>query len=107
MHALALDVGAGLLPHRQRFGVVAELDADLLEDPVGIGLDQRDAFLVENLVDLYAAADIGELLPRPAAGTCGAARAGPAPVATAPPSARKLGFIDLVHRAVLDITLRA
>ena len=52
MHALALDVGAGVLPQRQRLGIVAEIDADLLEHRVGIGLDQRQAFLVEHLVDV-------------------------------------------------------
>ena len=56
MHALALDVGAGLLPQLQRFGVVAEDDADLFQHRVGILLDQRQPFLVEHLIDLDLAA---------------------------------------------------
>jgi hypothetical protein len=55
MHPLALDVGTGLLPHAERFGVVAELDADFLQHAVGIGLDQRQALLVEHLVGLDGA----------------------------------------------------
>ena len=49
MHALALDVGAGLFPQLQRLGVVAEIDADLFQHRVGIALDQRQAFLVQEL----------------------------------------------------------
>jgi hypothetical protein len=37
VHALTLDIRAGLLPKRQRFLVVAKLDADLLQHRVGIG----------------------------------------------------------------------
>ncbi len=60
MHAAAIHVGAGFLPHRQRFLVVAEFDADLLKDQVGIRLDQRQALLVEHLVVLELAADEGK-----------------------------------------------
>ncbi len=61
MHARALHVGAGFLPQRQRLLVVAELDADLFEDQVGVRLDQRQPFLVEHLVVRELAADEGKL----------------------------------------------
>ena len=48
-HALALDVGSAVAQDAERLGVVAELDADLLEDRVGVVLDGREALLVENL----------------------------------------------------------
>ena len=48
-HALALDVGAGLLAAARAPRVVAELDADLLEHRLGIVLDERQPFLVEHL----------------------------------------------------------
>ena len=47
--ALALDVGAGVVEQPERLGVAAELDADLLEDRVGVVLDEREALLVEDL----------------------------------------------------------
>ena len=47
--ALALDVGAGVAEQPKRVGVAAELETDLLEDRVGVVLDQREALLVEHL----------------------------------------------------------
>ena len=38
--ALALDVGAGVVEQAQRVGVAAELETDLLEDRVGVVLDE-------------------------------------------------------------------
>ena len=67
MHALALDVGAGLFPQRERLGVVAEDDADLFQHRVGVLLDQRQPFLIEDLIDVDLALDIGELGARTAA----------------------------------------
>src|SRR6516162_2711536 len=49
-HALALDVGAGVLPQLQRLCVVAEVDADLLEDGVGVVLEQLESLVAEHLV---------------------------------------------------------
>jgi hypothetical protein len=79
MHAAALHVGAGGLPHRERLGVVAELDADFLQHRVGIGLDEGKAFLVEHLIDLDAPADVGQLRRRPTARACCAPRTASAP----------------------------
>ena len=47
--AHAVDVGAGVVQQPQRLGVAAELDADLLEDRVGVVLDERQALLAEDL----------------------------------------------------------
>ena len=46
---LAVDVGAGVAQQRERLGVAAELEADLLEDRVGVVLDERQALLAEDL----------------------------------------------------------
>jgi len=50
VHALALHVGARGLPQRERLGVIAKVDADLLQDGVGVVLDGAQALLVEDLV---------------------------------------------------------
>ena len=47
--ALAVDVGAGVGEELERVGVVAEVDPDLLEDRVGVVLDQREALLGQDL----------------------------------------------------------
>jgi hypothetical protein len=50
-HPLAADVGAGGLPHVERLGVVAELDADLLQHDLGIGLDQGQPLLAVDFIE--------------------------------------------------------
>ena len=101
MHALALHVGAGFLPHGKRFRIVAEDDADLFEHRVGIVLDQRQAFLVEHFVDLDRALDIGELRAGTAAGARraprrrAAARARPRRAVEASCSAAAFSFIEI------------
>ncbi len=47
--ALALDVGAGLAEQPERVRVAAELETDLLEDRVGVVLDERQALVAEDL----------------------------------------------------------
>ena len=47
--ALAVDVGAGLAQQSEGLGVAAEVEADLLEDRVGVLLDERQALLAEDL----------------------------------------------------------
>ena len=49
---VALHVGAGILPHGKGFGVVTEVDADLLQHGVGIVLDQFQLVVGEGLVEL-------------------------------------------------------
>ena len=66
-HALAPHIRAGLPPQRQRLGVIAELDADLLEHLVGVALDQAQAFLVQHLVNANLADDEGHRQPRASA----------------------------------------
>ena len=46
---LAVDVGAGLAQQAQGVRVAAEVDADLLEDRVGVVLDEREPLLREDL----------------------------------------------------------
>src|SRR5262249_23249801 len=50
MHPLALDVGTGVLPQLQRLRLVAEVDADLLENGVGVVLEQFEPLAAKHLV---------------------------------------------------------
>ncbi len=59
--ALALHVGAGFAPQAQRFRVAPELDADFLEDRLGVGLDDLDGLAVQQFDRGDAAADVGQL----------------------------------------------
>src|SRR5690606_26827271 len=88
MYPLALDVGACLFPQLQGLRVVAEDDADFLKDCVGILLDQCQAFLVQHLVDIDLAPDVGQLRTRaatasrrPPGGRAAAAIRAPSPAA--------------------------
>ena len=47
--ALALDVAARVLETLQRAGIIAKFDPDLLQQRVGVVLDQREALLAEYL----------------------------------------------------------
>ena len=58
-HAFAVDAGAGVFPQGQCAGIVAKVEAHLLENGVGVVLDEREPFLVQELVDGYLAGDIG------------------------------------------------
>ena len=49
-HPLAVDVRTRGLPDCERFRVLAELDADLLEDGVGVVLDEGEALFAQHLV---------------------------------------------------------
>src|SRR5450631_4168526 len=60
MYPLALDVRARGLPDFERLGVVAEIDADFLEDGVRIGFEQREALLAQDLVVGNIARDVGD-----------------------------------------------
>ena len=61
MHPRALYIRAGLAPHLQRFLIVAELDADLFENGIGIALDQRQPFLVQHRHQRDAPGDVRQL----------------------------------------------
>ena len=76
--ARAVDVGAGILEQRERARMLAELDADLLKDGLGVALDDREALLVEDVGERDLADDVGgrdgaALQPRGAAGLAAAA----------------------------------
>src|SRR3546814_2382494 len=60
-HALALDVGAGLLEQSQRLRLLAELDADLLQHRLGIVLDEGEALFREQLVGRALPLDVAVL----------------------------------------------
>src|SRR5690606_35488663 len=85
MHPLALYIRAGSLPQFQRLGIVAELNSDLFQDRIGIGLDKRQALLIQNLIERHLAPDIGHLLTRAAAGARRPAGGGAAALASSAP----------------------
>ena len=58
-HQFAGYLGTRRAPDFQRFGIVAEFAADFGQDLLGILLDQRQAFLVEQVDIGQAAADEG------------------------------------------------
>ena len=60
MHPLAPHVGAGRLPDLERLGIVAKVDADLLEDGIGIALEKTQALLGQHLVVGDLAGDVRE-----------------------------------------------
>jgi hypothetical protein len=60
-HAFAAHVGAGIAPEPQRLRVAPELDADFLEDRLGIGLDDFDGLRVEQFDRGDPASDVGQL----------------------------------------------
>ncbi len=79
----ALHIGAGLLPQLERLRLVAELDADFLQDGVGIALDDAEALFVQHRHQRNLADDIGVLDDRrllaqgaPGVGTTARAAAG-------------------------------
>ncbi len=86
----AVDGGAGILEQLQRLGVVADLDADLGQQPIGLRLDQRQAFLAQQLVRWDLATDERRRVRLGAvAGACGHACRAPT---TAAMAGRRLGF---------------
>jgi hypothetical protein len=57
-HARALDVGARFAPNFERLRVIAELEADFLDDPVGLLFELDQAFFAEELVERDLALDV-------------------------------------------------
>ena len=109
MDALALHIGAGILPQRQRLGVVAELDADLLQHRVGIGFDERKPFFVEHLVLASSARDEGQRLAGTAARALGAPRrrAAAATCSVRPPRGCWRGLASSLSAQPLSFPCRA
>ena len=70
---LALNVGPGVAPQRERLRIVPELDADLLEYRLRVVLDELQPFDGHHVVDRHPARDIGDD-GRPGLGTCGPSR---------------------------------
>jgi len=54
----ALDVGAGVLPQLERLRILAEVDADLLENGVGVVLEELETLAPEHLVVRNLAGDV-------------------------------------------------
>src|SRR5881628_2464588 len=79
MHALALDVGAGIEPELKRPRIAAELDADLFQDGVDRRLDARQAFFAEQLESRNLSVDAGDDGLRSSTATLRLPRLPPAP----------------------------
>src|SRR5205823_2909433 len=75
-HALALDVRARIAEQPEGIRVAPELEPDLLEDRVGVLLDQRQTFVVEDLERSEGACQ--ERLPGDVRPGAGSLAAGPA-----------------------------
>jgi hypothetical protein len=99
MHPRALHVGSCRAPHRQRLIVIAKLNADLLQDEIGVGFDEGESLLVEHLIIGELAADEGELVD-----LAGLAQRSPrfrsaaAPATATPPLARFVGVFRIHNR---------
>ena len=96
MHALPAHIGPGLFPELQGLRVVAKLDADFFENDIGIVFDQRQTFLVQNLVGPDLAGDVRH-------GGTGTAAAARCPAGRSPPPLAALAAAcarfcrDIVH----------
>ena len=93
VHALALDVRARGLPQRERLGVIAKVDADLLQDGVGVVLDGDEALFIEHLVVRQRARDVGNRHRRTG---CARGTLGLAPAAAV--ASRRWGLL-VIHEA--------
>ena len=94
-HPFLAHVGARLPEQLQRLRVVAEVDADLLEDRVGVVFEQFQAVVTEHLVVRNLARDVGHEVVRP----CGAR--GALGIASARAAAARDGSVRLVHKRAL------
>ena len=63
--ARALDVGAGRAEDLDRLGVVDDLDADFLQERVGVVLDRLEALGGDHLDRRQLAGQVGQVLHRP------------------------------------------
>jgi hypothetical protein len=72
-HPLALDVAAGVAKESKRPGKVAELDADLLQQRVGVAFDRLEAFFAQHIRERDLAGDVRDRRMR-AMGARGPAR---------------------------------
>ena len=96
-HAFAVDIGARVAPQRQRLFVLAELDADLGQDGLGIGLDGLQAFFGQDLGKGDFALDEGQ-------GDGAAVLAAGAPGFAAASSASGFAFAHPVVPIVVDLS---
>ena len=102
MYALATNIRTGVLPELERFRVLTELDADFLQNAIGIVFDQAEAFLIQNFVFANLAGDVGKRRARATAGAGRAACCSTPAGTSAAPSAISLGcgackFDILIH----------
>ena len=65
---IAVNGGARLPPQIQRIGIAAEGDSDILQDPVDLGFDAPELFLVEDFECRQAPPDKGRSRRPPGSG---------------------------------------
>ena len=96
-HALAVDVGAGRLPELQGLGILPEDQADLLEDRLGVVLDEAQPLLRQRLEARQCASDVrhGEGGARRTGGSLGIP-----PTRARPPFGSRLRFVHCGHESV-------
>src|SRR5690606_3572260 len=61
-HPVAVHLGPVAAEQVERSGVVVKVDADLLEDGLGVVLDRGEDLFGSDLVDRYAPGDVGRAL---------------------------------------------
>ena len=61
-HPLTVDIGAGILEELERFGILAEIDPDLLEDRLRVLLDQSQPLIAEEVDRGNVACDVTQVL---------------------------------------------
>jgi len=59
MHTLALHIAAGVLEHCQRLGILEEINTDLFQNGLGIGLDDLGCLICQDIDRRQVAGDIG------------------------------------------------
>ncbi len=87
-HPLALDVAAGAAKEIERAGKVAKLDADLLQQRLGVALDRCEALLADHFGERDLAGDVGDRRVR----TMGARRSPRLTAASRLPGGGRCGF---------------
>jgi hypothetical protein len=58
-HPFAIHVRTGIAQQLERLGITAELHADVLQDGIGIVLDELEAFLAQQTKSIEVPLDIG------------------------------------------------
>ena len=62
MHPLAADIASGVAKDLKRLGILEKIDPDLLQNGLGIGLDDLRRFVAQDVDRRDLAGDVGRCL---------------------------------------------